>query len=88
MQEALTNALRHAPGTPGVEVEIHRDAGGVEVVVMDGGTTLPVEASPGSQRGLVGMRERAAVFGGVVEAGRYGRGWRVRALLPWDEGET
>ncbi|MBD7982189.1 sensor histidine kinase [Oerskovia merdavium] len=87
VQEALTNALRHAPGTPGVEVEIHRDAGGVEVVVMDGGTTLPVEASPGSQRGLVGMRERAAVFGGVVEAGRYGRGWRVRALLPWDEGE-
>lgn len=87
VQEALTNALRHAPGTPGVEVGVHRDAVGVEVVVTDGGGTVPVEESHGSQRGLVGMRERVAVFGGSVEAGRYGRGWRVRALLPWDEGD-
>jgi len=88
VQEALTNVLRHAPGTPAVDVAVRRDAGTVEVLVTDGGPTLPVDASPGSQRGLVGMRERAAAFGGHVEAGPYGRGWRVRALLPSDEGDA
>lgn len=88
VQEALTNVLRHAPGTPDVDVAVRHDAGAVEVLVTDGGPTLPVDASPGSQRGLVGMRERAAAFGGHVEAGPYGRGWRVRALLPSDEGDA
>ncbi|WP_141372228.1 sensor histidine kinase [Cellulomonas cellasea] len=88
VQEALTNVLRHAPGTPAVDVAVRRDAGTVEVVVTDGGPTLPVDASPGSQRGLVGMCERVAAFGGEVETGPYGRGWRVRALLPSDEGDA
>ncbi|WP_258724541.1 sensor histidine kinase [Cellulomonas sp. NS3] len=88
VQEALTNVLRHAPGTPAVDVTVRRDAGTVEVVVTDQGPTLPVDASPGSQRGLVGMRERAAAFGGDVEAGPYGRGWRVRAVLPSEEGDA
>jgi signal transduction histidine kinase len=94
VQEALTNALRHAPETAGVEVEVHPCEEHVEVIVTDRGTTVPVSvgqgsdqdsgkgSSPGSGRGLVGMRERAAVFGGTVEAGPYGGGWRVRALLP------
>jgi len=88
VQEALTNALRHAPGTPSVEVDVLRRPGTVEVVVTDRGPTVPVEPSPGSQRGLVGMRERAAVFGGTVDAGPYGEGWRIRALLPSHEGDT
>lgn len=88
VQEALTNALRHAPGTPGVDLGVRRDGARVEVVVTDQGPTLPVDASPGSQRGLVGMRERVAAFGGHVEAGPYGRGWRVRALLPSSEGDA
>jgi signal transduction histidine kinase len=84
VQEALTNALRHAPGTPAVDLAVHRDGDRVEVVVTDQGPTRSVEPSPGSQRGLVGMRERVAAFDGDVEAGPYGRGWRVRALLPSD----
>lgn len=81
VQESLTNALRHAPGTPAVDVALCRGADGVEVVVTDAGPTLAVVASPGTGRGLVGMQERVAVFGGTVEAGPHGRGWRVRALL-------
>lgn len=94
VQEALTNALRHAPGTAAVEVEVRTRDEHVEVVVTDQGATVPVSvgqgsekdsdtgSSQGSGRGLLGMRERAAVFGGTVEAGPYGGGWRVRALLP------
>ncbi|MBE7699773.1 two-component sensor histidine kinase [Oerskovia sp. Sa1BUA8] len=86
VQEALTNVLRHAPGTPAVEVGVTRGREHVEVIVTDGGPTVPVEPAHGAQRGLVGMRERAAVFGGTVEAGRNGAGWQVRAVLPLNEG--
>ncbi|WP_043675838.1 sensor histidine kinase [Clavibacter michiganensis] len=87
VQEALTNALRHAPGTAGVEVAIRLPAGRMEVVVADQGPGVPVERTPGSGRGVLGMRERAAAFGGTVDAGPHGRGWRVRAELPWDDEE-
>jgi signal transduction histidine kinase len=87
VQESLTNVLRHAPGTPAVEVDVLRRPDSVEVVVTDHGAAVAVEPSPGSRRGLVGMRERAAVFGGSVDAGPYGQGWRIRALLPWHEGD-
>lgn len=88
IQEALTNALRHAPGTPVVEVAVRERGDQVEATVTDRGAVLTVPPSPGSGRGLVGMRERAAVFGGTVDAGPYGEGWRVRALLPRRETET
>jgi signal transduction histidine kinase len=86
VQEALTNTLRHAPGTPDVEVAVRETPEHVEVVVADGGPAgAPVPAVPGSRRGLVGMRERVAVFGGTVETGPWGPGWRVRAVLPRPE---
>ncbi|WP_136519023.1 MULTISPECIES: sensor histidine kinase [Cellulomonas] len=88
VQESLTNVLRHARGTDGVRVEVERRADAVEVVVVDEGGAVPPTPSPGSGRGLVGMRERAAVFGGTVEAGPHGRGWRVRALLPLPEADA
>lgn len=88
IQEALTNALRHAPGTPVVEVAVRVRGDQVEAVVTDRGAVLTIPPSPGSGRGLVGMRERAAVFGGTVDAGPYGEGWRVRALLPRRETDT
>ncbi|MEK8227092.1 hypothetical protein NKG05_14995 [Oerskovia sp. M15] len=69
-------------------MDVHRGSDHVEVVVTDQGPTVPVEQAHGAQRGLVGMRERAAVFGGTVETGRHGRGWRVRAILPVDEGDA
>ena len=82
VQEALTNVLRHAPGTRSVELDIRADADAVEVVVTDHGATAHIEPGSGSQRGLIGMRERAAVFGGTVQAGPHGDGWRVRVELP------
>jgi signal transduction histidine kinase len=85
VQEALTNALRHAPGTAGVEVAIRLLPGRMEVVVTDQGAGVAVEPTLGSGRGVLGMRERAAAFGGTVDAGPHGRGWRVRAELPWDD---
>lgn len=88
VQESLTNTLRHAPATPSVAVDVRCGADGVAVVVTDGGGAGPAVPVGGSGRGLVGMRERTGVFGGSVEAGPHGRGWRVRAWLPGDGGDA
>jgi signal transduction histidine kinase len=83
VQEALTNVLRHAPGTPDAQVEVRRGTDVVEVEVRDAGGTRP-GAGGGTGRGIVGMRERAALLGGEVEAGpRSAGGWAVRVVLPW-----
>ncbi|WP_315096957.1 histidine kinase [uncultured Cellulomonas sp.] len=83
--EALTNVLRHAVGTASAEVAVRRSASAVEVEVLDAGGTRPT-TSEGTGRGLVGMRERAALLGGHVDAGpRPGGGWRVRVVLPWSD---
>lgn len=83
--EALTNALRHAPGTTRVLVDLRRTDRAVEVEVVDEGTSLPVADAGGAGRGLIGMRERAAVYGGTVDAGPTVRGgWRVHVILPCD----
>lgn len=86
VQEALTNALRHAPGTTQVDVTMEVTAGGVELAVVDSGATVPVPDAGGAGQGLIGMRERAGVYGGTVEAGPWRDGWRVHAVLPWQEG--
>ena len=81
VQEALTNVLKHAgPATARVHV---RHAGGVlEVEVCDDGRGAR-DPQPG--HGQVGMRERAALYGGAVEAGALpGGGYRVRARLAVD----
>ncbi|WP_149205193.1 sensor histidine kinase [Actinotalea subterranea] len=85
--EALTNVLRHAPGASSVEVSVRRTATTVEVEVVDGGGARPgTGGGGGTGRGVVGMRERAALLGGHVEAGpRPGGGWRVHATLPWTD---
>ncbi|SMF21160.1 histidine kinase [Cellulosimicrobium cellulans J34] len=85
VQEALTNVLRHAPGTAAAEVVVRRRPGTVEVEVADHGGTRP-GAGGGTGRGIIGMRERAALLGGSVEAGpRPGGGWTVHVVLPWDD---
>lgn len=88
VQESLTNALRHAPGTPQVDLSLRAGPGQVEVEIVDQGPTLPVPDAGGAGRGLVGMQERAGVYGGTIEAGRWNGGWRVRAVLPWKDGRT
>ncbi|TDD31092.1 sensor histidine kinase [Actinomadura sp. KC06] len=87
VQEALTNVLKHAG--PGARAEVRLGAGENEIVieVLDDGTA--VMAGPGAVRagtgghGLVGMRERALLLGGTVDARpRPGGGFRVVAHLP------
>ncbi|KGM02046.1 sensor histidine kinase [Cellulomonas cellasea] len=86
--EGLTNVLRHAPGTRSVHVTVRRTDSAVEVEVLDAGGTRPGTGG-GTHRGILGMRERAALLGGHVDAGpRPEGGWRVHVVLPWrhDEG--
>ncbi|MEU5694157.1 histidine kinase [Actinosynnema sp. NPDC020468] len=79
VQEALTNARRHAPGAP-VSVLVTAADGVVDVVVRNGagGPSL----GGGGGHGLAGMRERVAVHGGSVEAGARDGGFEVRAWIP------
>ena len=82
VQEALTNATRHAPGEP-VSVEISVDQSETTVAVRNDGTVDHV--SPAGS-GLRGMRERAEGVGGWLSAGTLEetarRGWLVEAVLP------
>jgi signal transduction histidine kinase len=81
LQEALTNVVKHAHGARAdVEVRYTRDA--VEVVVRDGGGERTLAVEPGGH-GLLGMRERTALFGGELEAAPTADGgFAVRARLP------
>jgi signal transduction histidine kinase len=81
VQEALTNTLRHSRATR-VDVLLRLGADALEVDVRDNGRPV-ADGSAGGGRGLVGMRERAALLGGTFEAGPLGGGgYRVHALLP------
>jgi signal transduction histidine kinase len=83
VQEALTNVLRHAGGAP-AEVTLRFGPEELVVEITNGpGRALP--AAPGAGRGLLGMRERAAVYGGDVEAApQEDGGFGVRARIPLD----
>ena len=95
VQESLTNALRYADQPTQVTVRVNARKGDVSVTVADDGRRRVGVPSHGSGRGLIGMRERVALYGGTLEAGAApGRGWLVRATLqieddpdPHDEGE-
>jgi signal transduction histidine kinase len=82
-REALTNALRYAPGSQ-VRVGVGHRGGSVELTVDDDGAgDATAGAALGSGRGLAGARERAAAVGGTFAAGpRPEGGWRVLAVLP------
>jgi signal transduction histidine kinase len=81
VQEALTNAVRHAGPEPSVRVELHGRDGALRLSVTDDGTGPTPGDTPGF--GLVGMRERARSVGGTLDAGpRAGGGFEVSAVLP------
>jgi signal transduction histidine kinase len=86
VQESLTNTLRHAGPHPKAWVRVRRTDADVLIDVTDtGGVPLHESGTriEGSGLGLVGMRERVAVLGGSLEAGRDADGaWRVHAGIP------
>ena len=80
VQEGLTNAIKHA-NAKHAEVVVRYDNGSVELVVRDDGTGDG--KGGGSGHGLVGIRERVAVYGGELSAGpRAEGGYELRARLP------
>lgn len=86
LQEALTNVIRHA-GRATAVIRVVLGEGELTLQVDDDGqgAVAPLEAGVG--RGIVGMRERAAALGGLLEAGPLrGGGFRVVARLPLDGG--
>ena len=86
VQEALTNTLRHARATQ-AEVTLRYGSDAVELEVRDDGHGVSVNESSASGRGVVGMRERAALLGGTLEAGPLPQGgYRVHARLPVEDG--
>jgi signal transduction histidine kinase len=95
VQEALTNVVRHA-GPTHAQVRIGYRPGELDIEVIDDGPRGPRGpndraprpiARAGGGHGLIGMRERAALFGGTLEAGPHAGGFRVRATLPIEEFE-
>jgi signal transduction histidine kinase len=80
-QEALTNALKHA-GSARAELTVRYEPTAIEIEVRDDGVGSGNGAGTG--HGLIGMRERAALWGGRLDAGRTERGWVVRARLPFN----
>jgi signal transduction histidine kinase len=84
VQEALTNALKHAGGAA-TDVRLAWNDDALEVTIADRGRATPAAEAPlpSGSHGIVGMRERVRVYGGTLEAGpQPGGGFRVRARIP------
>jgi len=85
VQESLTNVLKHAGAEAKVSVTVVRSRGSVRVSVHDDGAGPSGRASS-TAHGIVGMRERAAVYGGTLHTGaRPGGGFEVEASIPLPE---
>ncbi|WP_344289150.1 sensor histidine kinase [Streptomyces synnematoformans] len=82
VQEALTNAVKHVVSSSGA-VSVAHAPGELRVEVTDTGGPPTARAAAGSGRGLIGLRERLAVYGGTLHAAPRPRGgYRVRAVIP------
>ena len=81
-QQAISNALQHAPGSP-ITVEVKRLETALELTVLNGPAHRPSTDPGGGGTGLTVMRERTDAVGGSLQAGPVeGGGWRVRLVLP------
>ncbi|MFD8542978.1 sensor histidine kinase [Streptomyces sp. NPDC059649] len=84
VQEALSNAMRHAPGAD-VRVTLGHQRAGLSLRITNSAPTGPAPRSPGIGHGLLGMRERTAMLGGELATGRTpDGGYEVTAFLPAD----
>ncbi|MEY2241924.1 sensor histidine kinase [Streptomyces sp. BF23-18] len=84
VQEALTNTIKHAAGA-GATVEIAFAGSWMEIAVTDMGAVRDSPPVDGNGRGLIGLRERLAVYGGRLTAGpTLTGGYRVTARVPWE----
>lgn len=82
VQEALTNTVKHAVGAS-VTITVRHLPEELRIDVVDTGGDRSPAAATGNARGLIGLRERLAVYGGTLEAGRrISGGYRVRAVIP------
>jgi signal transduction histidine kinase len=88
VQESLTNVLRHSPGAAGVRAAVRYGDADVAITVTNDGplSETPVPADQREDKngghGILGMRERVALYGGTVDSGpRPGGGWAVTATL-------
>lgn len=86
VQESLTNTLKHAgPARAGVRIQYKGDGLDVEVADTGVGQTRTTAGNARVGHGLVGMRERVALYGGSLRTGpRPGGGFRVHAVIPID----
>ncbi|TXS43962.1 sensor histidine kinase [Streptomyces sp. OR43] len=89
VQEALTNTLKHAPTEESLAAEVvltYRPKE-LEVLITDNGPPLATAVPPaGAGQGITGMRERASLYDGTLEAGRpAATGWQVRLRLPLED---
>ncbi|WP_280668090.1 MULTISPECIES: sensor histidine kinase [unclassified Kitasatospora] len=83
VQEALTNTIKHAVGAEST-ITIDHDDHWLTIEAVDTGGTPGVQSLSGNSRGLLGLRERLAVYGGALDAGRtIGGGYRLKARIPW-----
>ncbi|MFF3441496.1 sensor histidine kinase [Streptosporangium sp. NPDC002721] len=83
VQEALTNTIKHAAGAA-ASVTIGHDGDRLEIEVTDTGGARSAGPRAGNGRGLIGLRERLAVYGGTLDAGRTAEGgFRIKARVPW-----
>ncbi|MFF5333872.1 sensor histidine kinase [Streptomyces sp. NPDC013181] len=90
VQESLTNTLKHAGPAPDLAaaVALVHLPGALEVLITDNGSPRPAaEASAGTGQGITGMRARASLYDGTLEAGPspVEPGWRVRLRLPLED---
>jgi signal transduction histidine kinase len=88
VQESLTNVLKHAGADAKASVTVARREGSVRVSVHDDGAG-PSGPVSSTAHGIVGMRERAAIYGGTLRTGaRPGGGFQVEASIPLPEQEA
>jgi signal transduction histidine kinase len=85
VQEALTNVIKHA-GPASASVLVEYQPGALALEIVDDGRGVNGRGDGRSGHGLLGMRERVAVYGGTLDAGpKPGGGFRVAVRLPYED---